>query len=56
MTVSRARFKLALRYIKKHENQLRQKAIADAMCEKVRENFGKKLRSYLLIIFPCLLV
>ena len=33
MTVSRARFKLALRFIKRHENQLRQDAIADALCE-----------------------
>ena len=33
MTQSRARFKLALRFIKRHENQLRQDAIANAMCE-----------------------
>ena len=44
MTTSRARFKLALRYIKRHENQLRQKAIADALCDESEGNFWKEIR------------
>ena len=31
MTASRARFKLAMRFIKRHEDQLRQDAIANAL-------------------------
>ena len=41
MATSRARFKLALRFIKRHENQLRQDAIADAFCEDSGGNFWK---------------
>ena len=44
MTVSRARFKLALRFIKRHENQLRQDAIADALCEDSQGKFWKEIR------------
>jgi len=41
MTISRARFKLALRFIKRHENQIRQDAIADALCEDSEGKFWK---------------
>ena len=44
MTVSRAKFKLALRFIKRFENQLRQDAIADAMCEESVGNFWKEIK------------
>ena len=44
MTVSRAKFKLALRFIKRFENKLRQDAIADAMCEESEGNFWKEIK------------
>ena len=44
MAVSRAKFKLALRFIKRFENQLRQDAIADAMCEESEGNFWKEIK------------
>ena len=44
MTQSRARFKLALRFIKRHENQLRQDAIANAMCEDSDGKFWNEIR------------
>ena len=44
MTISRARFKLALRFIKCHENQMRQDAIADALCEDSQGKFWKEIR------------
>ena len=44
MTLSRARFKLGLRFIKRHENQLKQDAIADAMCEDGEGKFWKEIR------------
>ena len=44
MAVSRAKFKLALRFIKRFENKLRQDAIADAMCEESEGNFWKEIR------------
>ena len=44
MAVSRAKFKLALRFIKRFENQLRQDAIADAMCEESEGNFWKEVK------------
>ena len=44
MTVSRAKFKLALRFIKRFENQLRQDAIADTMCEDSEGNFWKEIK------------
>ena len=44
MTISRARFKLALRFIKRHENQMRQDAIADALCEDSEGKFWKEIR------------
>ena len=44
MTSSRARFKLALRYIKRHENQLRQDAIANALCNEGDGSFWKEIR------------
>ena len=44
MTVSRARFKLALRFVKRHENQLRQDAIANALCEDSGGKFWKEIK------------
>ena len=44
MNSSRAKFKLALRYIKRHENQLRQDAIADALCDESEGNFWKEIK------------
>ena len=44
MIVSRAKFKLALRFIKRFENQLRQDAIANAMCEESEGNFWKEIK------------
>ena len=43
-TVSTARFKLALRFIKRHENQLRQDAIANAMCDDSEGKFWKEIK------------
>ena len=44
MNSSRARFKLALRYIKRHENQMRQEAIANALCDDSEGNFWKEIK------------
>ena len=44
MNSSRAKFKLALRYIKRHENQLRQDAIANAMCDESDGNFWREIK------------
>ena len=45
MNCSRARFKLALRYIKKHENRMRQEAIASALCDGDGDgNFWKEIK------------
>ena len=44
MAVSRAKFKLALIFIKRFENKLRQDAIANAMCEESEGNFWKEIR------------
>ena len=44
MTVSRAKFKLALRYIKRHENMLRQDAIANALCDDSGGTFWKEIK------------
>ena len=44
MNSSRARFKLAIRYIKRHENQMRQEAIANALCEDGEGNFWKEIK------------
>ena len=44
MNISRARFKLALRYIKRHENQMRQDAIAHALCDNGDGNFWKEIK------------
>ena len=44
MTVSQAKFRLGLRFIKRFENQLRQDAIANAMCEDSEGNFWKEIR------------
>ena len=44
MTTSRARFKLALRFIKRHENQLRQDAIASALCDDSDGKFWKEIK------------
>ena len=44
MNISRARFKLALRYIKRHENQMRQDAIAHALCDDGDGNFWKEIK------------
>ena len=52
MTVSRAKFKLALRFIKRFENQLRQDAIADAMCEESEGNFWKEVKKQSLNNVP----
>jgi hypothetical protein len=43
MNSARAKFKLALRFIKRHENQLRQNAIADALCDDSEGNFWKEI-------------
>ena len=44
MSVSRARFKLALRFIKRNENQLKHDAIADALCEDGEVMFWKAIK------------
>ena len=44
MNSSRAKFKLALRYIKRHENQMRQEAIANALCDDSEGNFWKEIK------------
>ena len=44
MTVSRARFKLAMRFIKRHEDQLRQDAIANALCNDSDGKFWKEIK------------
>ena len=44
MSVSRARFKLALRHIRARENQLRQDAIAEALCEDSEGMFWKEIK------------
>ena len=44
MNSARAKFKLALRYIKRHENQLRQDAIANALCDDSEGNFWKEIK------------
>ena len=44
MSISRAKFKLAMRFVKRFENQLRQDAIADAMCEESEGNFWKEVK------------
>ena len=44
MNSSRARFKLAVRYIKRHENKMRQEAIANALCEEGDGNFWKEIK------------
>ena len=44
MNISRARFKLALRFIKRHENQMRQDAIAHALCDDGEGNFWKEIK------------
>ena len=55
MSISRARFKLGLRFIKRHENQLKQDAIADAMCNDGDGKFWKEIRKSLQIMYPYLL-
>ena len=45
MNAARARFKLALRYIKRHENQMRQDVIANAMCDDGEGNFWKEIKA-----------
>ena len=52
MMVSRVKFKLALRFIKRFENQLRQDAIADAMCEESEGNFWKEIKKQSLNNIP----
>ena len=44
MTASRARFKLAMRFIKRHEDQLRQDAIANALCADSDGKFWKEIK------------
>ena len=44
MNRSRAKFKLALRYIKRHENQLRQDAIDDVLFDDSEGNFWKEIK------------
>ena len=44
MNSSRAKFKLTLRYIKRHENQMRQEAIANALCDDSEGNFWKEVK------------
>ena len=44
MNCSRAKFKLALRFIKRQENQLRRNAIAEAMCDDSEGNFWKEIK------------
>ena len=44
MSLSRAKFKLALRFIKRYENQLGQDAIAEAMCAESEGNFWKEIK------------
>ena len=44
MILSRARFKLALRFIKRHEDQLRQDAIANALCDDSEGKFWKEIK------------
>ena len=46
MNSSRAKFKLALRYIKRHENQMRQEAIANALCDDSEGNFWKEIKKH----------
>ena len=50
MTVLRAKFKLALRYIKRHENIHRQDAIANALCFNIGGKL-EELRTCLLTIY-----
>ena len=44
MNSSRAKFKIALRFIKRHENQMRQDAIAEAMCDSSDGNFWREIK------------
>ena len=44
MVTSRAIFKLALRFIKSHEAQLRQDAIAESLCNDSEGNFWKEIK------------
>ena len=44
MNCSRAKFKLALRFIKRHENQMRQDAIAEALCDESDGNFWREIK------------
>ena len=44
MNSSRAKFKLTLQYIKRHENQMRQEAIANALCDDSEGNFWKEIK------------
>ena len=42
--MSRARFKLALRFIKRHEDQLRQDTIANALCDDSEGKFRNEIK------------
>ena len=44
MNSSRAKFKIALRFIKRHENQMRQDAIAEALCDGSDGNFWREIK------------
>ena len=44
ITASRARFKLAMRFLKRHEDQLRQDAIASALCDDSKGKFWKEIK------------
>ena len=44
MIISKARFKLALRFIQRHENQLKQDAIANALCDNSDGKFWKEIK------------
>ena len=54
MNCSRARFKLALHYIKRHENQMRQEAIANALCNNGDGNFWEKIKNIGPTMYPWL--
>ena len=51
MSLSRAKFKLALRFIKRYENQLRQDAIAEAMCAESEGNFWKENNHQIIYLY-----
>ena len=44
MIISRARFLLALCFIRGHENQIRQNAIAQALCDDGEDHFQKEIK------------